>query len=169
MNEYIESVSVRYNLYDDIENFDAYEEFIGNMMHYSSQDQVSIHINSGGGRVDIGGTIVNAIKTCKAYVTCIVEEPSYSMAAIIALSGDSLVMMPRSLLMFHNYSTYASGKGKELVMHVNNTDRHYNRMIQDLCSPFLTCSELKAIEHDQDVYIYPDDSNLKRRIMRHYK
>ena len=105
----------RYNLYDSIEQFSTYDDFISDLSMLSENDAVALYINSPGGRVDVGLSIMSAIQNSNAAVTAIVEAPSYSMASVIALSCDSLIMMDNTFLMFHNYSTVHYGKGGELM------------------------------------------------------
>lgn len=173
MKEIILNCIVRFNLYDEIGEFSEYEDFIVAMGNYNEDDRVVIYINSPGGRTDVGASLINTIRNCKAHVTCVVEEPSYSMAAIIALTGDDLVMYPNTYLMFHNYSTYTSGKGQELTQYTNNLNRHYNITMQRYCMPFLSKSEITKILEDGDVYVYADDvynkTSLDKRIGRHFK
>lgn len=158
----------RYNLYDSIEDFDSYEEFIEEVAHFTEKDAVALYINSPGGRVDVGVSLMGAIKNTAARVTAVVEGPSYSMASIIALACDELLMFDNTFLMFHNYSTMSYGKGGELMSSMRHNDAHFSKLLQDACYPFLTKSELKKILRDEDVYIYNDDAQLDKRKLRHF-
>lgn len=159
----------RYNLYGGIEGFDKYEDFIEDMASFSSSDAVALYINSPGGDVDVGVSILNAIRTSEAPTTTVVEGPSYSMASIIALSGDKLIMLDNTYIMFHNYSSIAYGKGAELMNSVRHSDDHFNNLMLKVCSPFLTKRELSKIQRDEDIYIYSDDALLDKRCERHFR
>ncbi len=163
------SQHLEYRLYDEISEFSDYEDFIDDLAQMSSQDKVTLKINSGGGRIDVGHTIVQAVQSTKAYVRCVVAHASYSMASIIALAGDELIMMPRSLLMFHNYSTGYGGKGGELIQGALASDEYIKSIMSDVCTPFLTRDEMRKIAQDRDIYIKYNDKNLDIRIKRHYK
>ncbi len=158
-----------YRLFGDISEFGDYTDFLNSMLYHTEEDEVIIEINSGGGRIDIGMMIVNAIKNCKAHVKCKVVHPSYSMASIIALSGDELEICDYSFLMFHNYSTGARGKGGEFIEGALSTDKYITAMFYDACQPFLTMAELKKLSRDQDIYIHYDDPTLSKRQRRHFK
>ena len=159
----------RFNLYDDIETFDQYEEFFEEVPRFSSSDRVLLYINSPGGRVDVGVSIINTLNQCPAPITAVVEGPSYSMASVIALACDDLLMLDNTFLMFHNYSTISYGKGAELMSSMHHNDRHMGKLMDDVCYPFLTKAELKKIKNDQDIYIYDDDATLDKRKARHFK
>jgi ATP-dependent Clp protease protease subunit len=159
----------RYNLYDEIENFGEYKQFIEDLSTMTSNDAVALYINSPGGRIDVGVSLVHAIQNSLAPVTAVIEGPSYSMASIIALACRKLIMFDNTFLMFHNYSTVGYGKGGELMNSLKHSDDHFNKLMSMVCSPFLTKSELGKIATDQDIYIYSDDATLDKRRERHFK
>lgn len=163
------SQHIQYNLYDDIDSFDTYTDFFEEMALLNNKDKVTLRINSGGGRIDVGHMIVQAIQETKAFVSCIVAHASYSMASIIALSGDELLMLPNSLLMFHNYSTGMGGKGGELIQGALASDEYIRSIMNDVCTPFLSRDEMRQIAQDRDIYVKYSDANLSKRIKRHYK
>lgn len=159
----------RYNLYDEIENFGEYNQFIEDLATLTPNDAVALYINSPGGRIDVGVSLVRAIQNSLAAVTAVIEGPSYSMASILALSCSKLIMFDNTFLMFHNYSTIGYGKGGELMNSLKHSDTHFNKLMKMICYPFLTAKELDKISTDQDIYIYSDDSTLETRKSRHYK
>ncbi len=163
------SQHIQYNLYDDIDSFDTYSDFFEEMALLTDKDTVTIRINSGGGRIDVGHMIVQTIKDTKAHVICVVTHASYSMASIIALAGDELIMKPHSLLMFHNYSTGMGGKGGELIQGALASDEYIRSIMNDVCTPFLSRDEMRQIAQDRDIYVKYSDANLNKRIKRHYK
>lgn len=159
----------RYNLYGEISQFEEYTTFITELALMQRDDSVALYINSPGGSVDIGASILNAIKYCPATVTAVVEAPSYSMASMIALGCHNLIMFKNTFLMFHNYSQITGGKGGELMSSMAHGDANYHQLIVDTCYPFLSKSEINKIRRDQDVYIYDNDSSLPQRMKRHFK
>jgi len=159
----------RFNLYDEIESFTEYDDFIKDLALLSENDAVALYINSPGGRIDIGVSLVNTVRSCQAKVTAVIEGPSYSMASILALACDGLIMLDNTFLMYHNYSTMSYGKGGELMASLTHSNDHFNKLMTSICSPFLTKAELKDIQNDRDIYIYHDDSMLAKRKERHFK
>ncbi len=61
-------------------------------------DGIVIELHSPGGRVDSGLEICSAIKQCPVNTTAWVNTEAYSMAAIIALACDGIVLAPHATL-----------------------------------------------------------------------
>lgn len=77
-------------------------------------ENINIYINSAGGSVYEGLAIYNQLKRHKAYKTVYVDGFACSIASVIAMSGDKVVMPKTSMLMIHNAWTCAAGNAKEL-------------------------------------------------------
>lgn len=165
----IVSEQIEVELYDVIEDFEPYGDLIDLLGSARTKDTITIKINSGGGRIDVGWMIVNAIRESDAHVIARIVYPSYSMASLIAMACDDLVMDRHSLLMFHNYHGGSDGKGAELIENLTTSDQYIKDMFQDVATPFLTTKEMRHIGQDRDVYIQYNDPTLEARIKRHYK
>lgn len=74
-------------------------------------DTIHILINSDGGSVSQGLSIVAAILSAKAYIHAHVGGIAASMAAVIAVSADKVSMQDYAKLMIHD--PFYQGKGKE--------------------------------------------------------
>jgi hypothetical protein len=169
MNLRVLSQHVEFTLYDSISSFSDAKEFTEKLGAMGPDDKVTLKVNSGGGRIDVGHMIVQAIQKSKAHVTCHVVHASYSMASLIALACDELIFEPHTLLMFHNYSSGSGGKGGALVQGVLSSDEFIKGIFFDICTPFLTKSEMNNIINDKDLYIKWNDPTLQTRIARHFK
>lgn len=75
---------------------------------------INVHINSCGGDVYEGLAIYNLLKNHKATVNVYVDGIAASIASVIAMSGDKIVMTDASLMMIHNCYTYTRGNAREL-------------------------------------------------------
>lgn len=64
--------------------------------------QVDLHINSPGGEVFDGITIYNLIKQHPATVTTYIDGLAASIASVIALAGNKIIMAENALMMIHN-------------------------------------------------------------------
>lgn len=64
-------------------------------------ERIRLHINSGGGEVFQGIAIANALRRHPAHVTTVVDGLAASIASVIALAGDEVVMARNSELMVH--------------------------------------------------------------------
>jgi len=159
---------IQLELLGPLENFTDYDDLIVDLDAATERDVIDLVINSPGGDCGVGQMIIRAIQRSRALVRAVVVYPSYSMASIISLACDDLVIEPGAFLMFHNYSTVIHGKGDEIKQMAANVDLSLVAMM-DVCKPFLTPKEIKMLEHDKDVYITSDDPTLEQRIKKHYK
>lgn len=146
-----------------------YFELVQFLYNVPEKDTVTLLLGGFGGDTDVGAQLVHAMKNCPAPLTVVVHSNCYSMHAILAVCGDALMMQPKTFLMFHNYSCRTSGKGGELVQGVAESARNSIEFDQEFLAPFLTKAELRKISNDQDVYVHQSDSDLKKRIERHFK
>lgn len=76
-------------------------------------DFLDVHINSGGGSVFAGQAIYAMIKSHKAYTTVYVDGLAASIASVIAMAGDEIIMYPGSMIMVHNPWTNVKGGDAE--------------------------------------------------------
>lgn len=156
-------------LSEHIENNFAYVELMETLRGAAKNDKVALYLANYGGLCSTGFQIVNAIRECECGVDIVVDAPCYSMGAIIAVSGKSLVMNPGTFLMFHNYSGGNYGKGKESLDASKHYYDHFHRALKQVVSPFLDAKELEALRNDNDVYVSCDDKYTAKRIARHFK
>ncbi len=77
-------------------------------------DNINIYINSLGGSCLEGHAIYNQLKRHSAYKTVYIDGFACSVASIIAMAGDKVVMPKNTLMMIHNAWTFAMGNATEL-------------------------------------------------------
>ena len=94
-------------------------EFTGN--------ELTVSLNSGGGDVFAGLEMYNALRELDATVTIRVDGLAASIASIIAMAGDTIIMSPGSLMMIHRPSVFAGGniddldKAKEILLKIEDS------------------------------------------------
>lgn len=71
--------------------------------------KIFLVINTNGGSIEAGMELVNAIRSSKSEVICIIESKAYSMGAIIATFCTRTYMHKWAELMFHEASYGAKG------------------------------------------------------------
>lgn len=130
-------------------------------------DIINFHIAGYGGEVETVTDLINAIKQTKAHTVMIVEAPSYSGHAYIALFGNELIMRPYSFLMYHTSSALGedcstktgTDRGVSNVEHCEAALKYHmiivNKVIGDM--PVLTAEEKESMQSGHDVYITADD------------
>lgn len=75
---------------------------------------IDIYINSNGGSVFDGIAMYNVLKRHKAYKRVYVDGFACSIASVIAMVGNKIVMPKTSMMMIHNPWTVAVGNAEEL-------------------------------------------------------
>lgn len=76
--------------------------------------QINIYINSYGGSVFEGTAIYNQLKRHSAHKTVYIDGFACSVASVIAMAGDKVVMPRNAMMMVHNAFMGACGNPEEL-------------------------------------------------------
>lgn len=88
--------------------------FVEDLAKLGDVDEISVRINSPGGSVADGIAIYNALKQHKAKVTTQVDAAAYSIASIIAMAGDSIVMAANAMMMIHDPWSIVAGNADDM-------------------------------------------------------
>ncbi|MGV7185695.1 ClpP-like prohead protease/major capsid protein fusion protein [Xanthomonas axonopodis] len=91
---------------------------------------IHVRINSGGGVVADGMAIYNALKQHAAHKVVFVDGQAASIASLIAMAGDELVMYASSLLMVHAPHTVAAGNASAFRQYATALDAHAGAMLE---------------------------------------
>lgn len=92
------------------------------LTQFPSVEQINIYINSYGGSVFEGTAIYNQLKRHSAHKTVYVDGFACSIASVIAMAGDEVVMPKNTLMMIHNMWTCACGNAAELRKAADDLD-----------------------------------------------
>lgn len=84
------------------------------MKECENVSQLNIYVNSNGGDVFAGNAIYNMLKRHKAHKTVYVDGLAASIASVIVMAGDEIIMPANSYLMIHKAWTYAMGNANDL-------------------------------------------------------
>lgn len=76
--------------------------------------QIDLHINSPGGAVFDGVAIYNLLKQHEANITTYIDGLAASIASVVALAGDKVVMAENALYMIHNPSGMVVGTAADM-------------------------------------------------------
>lgn len=103
-------------LFDTIDGWEDSETSANTVRKMLTDDieQIDVHINSIGGNVMEGVAIYNLLRRHKANVTVYVDGFACSIASVIAMSGDRVIMPKNAMMMIHNCWTVAIGNATEL-------------------------------------------------------
>lgn len=100
---------------------DQYPEAIRDFLKAQDGKALNIYINSGGGSVFAGLAIYNMLLRHNGFKTVYVDGMAASIASVIALAGDKVVIPSNAFIMIHKPWAYCEG---------NATD--FRKMAEDL-------------------------------------
>lgn len=84
---------------------------------------INLYINSMGGSVSEGVAIYSQIKRHKAFVTAYIDGYACSIASVIPMAADKVVMSDVSMMMIHNPWTFTWGNSKDLRKTADDLDK----------------------------------------------
>ncbi len=155
---------VSYYLCGDILEPQYYTELFYTLRTASDTDLIYLHLNSSGGDFNTGLQIINNVLASEARVATILEARAFSMAALIFLCGDKLIVHDNCQLMFHIYSGSFAGKGNEQQAEIVAVSNWFQKVMERICIPFLTDGEIDKILKGSDVWM--DSDEIRRRLSR---
>lgn len=83
---------------------------------------INLYINSYGGSVKEGLAIYNQLKRHPAQKTAYIDGFACSIASVIAMAADKVIMGPNTLMMIHHASMCAYGNAEELRKAANDVE-----------------------------------------------
>jgi len=83
---------------------------------------INLFINSYGGSVKEGLAIYNQLKRHPAYITAYIDGFACSIASVIPMAADKVVMGTNTLMMIHHASMAAFGNAEELRKAANDVE-----------------------------------------------
>lgn len=122
---YIFGVVVDYKWYDDDDDVTA-KEFIDAIKNLGDLD---IHINSPGGSVPAGNAIYNALRRHKGDVAVYIDGMAASIASVIAMAGNRVIMPENALLMIHDPWSYAVGNAADMRKTADTLDKFKSGLV----------------------------------------
>lgn len=155
---------VSYYICGEILEPQYYTELFNTLRSAGETDLIYLHLNSSGGDFNTGLQIINNILASNARVVTILEARAYSMAAMIFLCGDELIVHDNCQLMFHIYSGIFAGKGNEQQAEIMAVGSWFEKVMTRLTSPFLTDAEIRSILKGVDVWM--DSDEIRHRLQR---
>lgn len=81
------------------------KQFVKDLKDLGEIEEIDVRVNSNGGDVFAGQTIYALLKSHSATVTVYIDGLAASIASIIAMAGDKIVMHPGAMMMIHNPSS----------------------------------------------------------------
>jgi ATP-dependent protease ClpP protease subunit len=102
-------------IYDGIGDFGIpAADFVKDLAAIDDNAPITVRINSEGGSVFDGIAILNSLRAHPGKVTVVVDGIAASIASVIAMGGDEIVMNKSSQMMIHNAWSVGAGNADEL-------------------------------------------------------
>lgn len=114
--------------------------------------RINTRINSPGGSVFDGVAIYNALKNHDGGVTTYVDGLAASIASIIALAGDKIVMADNAMMMIHNPSSFSYGEAKDLRKDADILDQIKETLINTYANKTNKPRETIAADMDKETW-----------------
>jgi ATP-dependent protease ClpP protease subunit len=128
--EGVKSSKAEIFIYDEIGGFGVNANaFIEELENLGEVEQIDLRISSPGGSIIEGNVIFNAIKRHAANVTVYIDGMAASMASVIAMAGDEIIMADNALLMIHNPWTVSIGDSEQLRKDADLMDKMKSAII----------------------------------------
>jgi ATP-dependent Clp endopeptidase proteolytic subunit ClpP len=124
-----DSEEVELTIYDEIGFFGVSAKDFAAELKEHSGNHVHLRINSVGGSVIDGNAIFNALKRHKGGLTVHVDGLAASMASVIAMAGDRVLMAENAMMMIHNPWTVAMGDADQLRREADTLDKIKKNMV----------------------------------------
>lgn len=89
---------------------------------HKNAKEIKVYINSLGGSVMEGIAIYNQLKRHSAHKTVYIDGFACSIASVIAMAGDTVIMPKNAVMMIHNVWVVAMGNAAELRKAADDLD-----------------------------------------------
>lgn len=127
--------SAELTLYGDIANESWWEDDVtpkqmsDELAAMGDVSDITVRINSGGGDVFAGVAIHSMLKRHPANITVYIDGLAASIASIIAMAGDKIIMPKGSMLMIHNPWSFTAGDSSDFRKMADTLDTIRESMI----------------------------------------
>lgn len=122
--------SAEISIYDEIGGWGvSAKDFVEDLKGVGDVADITLRLNSPGGSVFDGMAIYNQIKQHKAQVTVYIDGLAASMASVIAMAGDLVIMPENAMMMIHNPWTMAVGDAEDLRNNADLLDKIKSTML----------------------------------------
>lgn len=144
------------------DNTDQYPESVKTFLNGAKGKKLNIHVNSGGGSVFAGIAIYNMIKNHDGETVTYIDGMAASIASVIALASDRVVMRTGSTLMVHKplYSLWGCYNADDFRKMANDLDAVQACIMQVYKENMTEGMDIKVIEKmvNAETYMTSDEA-----------
>ena len=119
-------------MYGDISKYDINAKEVGKALRTldAKTTTLEVRLMSGGGDVFEGIAIYNLLKQSDKKIVMYVDGLAASIASVIMLAGDEVIMGEGTQVMIHSPWTIAMGNSRDLMAIIEQLDRVENEMVK---------------------------------------
>ncbi|HBZ2142932.1 TPA: Clp protease ClpP, partial [Klebsiella pneumoniae] len=99
------------------------KQFVNDLKALGDVSHINLHINSPGGDVFDGIAIFNALKHHGAAITVHIDGLAASMASVIAMVGNPVIMPENTMMMIHKPWGFAGGDANDMRDYADLLDK----------------------------------------------
>jgi len=102
-------------LYDEVGGWGTYaDDFVAELKAITAP-KIRLRVNSPGGSVFEGLAVANALRSHPSEVTVQVDGIAASIASVIAMAADRVVVQPQAMLMLHDAAGVCLGNAQDMI------------------------------------------------------
>ncbi|MBK5072226.1 Clp protease ClpP [Budviciaceae bacterium CWB-B4] len=126
------------------------KQFVENLQALGEVSHINLHINSPGGDVFDGIAIYNALKYHGASITVYIDGLAASMASVIAMVGNPIIMPENTMMMIHKPWGFAGGDANDMRDYADLLDKVESVLIPAYASKTgKTAEEIASMLEDE--------------------
>lgn len=145
-------------IYDDIGGFGIKaKDFIEEVASLKT-NRLNVHINSYGGEIDEGVAIYNFLNRYNGEVVIKIDGIAASIASIIAMAGDKVVMPKSSLMFIHNPWTMTAGDAASLQKEAEQLEKRKSALMSIYAEKTGLPSEFLSKMMDDETLLTAEES-----------
>lgn len=90
------------------------KDFAKDLKEVEDAEIINVRINSPGGDVFAGQAIYSMLKRCKSKIVVYIDGLAASIASLVAMAGDTVIMPKNSMMMIHKPWTFTAGNANDM-------------------------------------------------------
>lgn len=134
------------------------KDFANDLYALGDIEELHVRINSGGGDVFAGQAIYSLLKSHKAKVIVHIDGLAASIATVIAMAGDEIIMPKNSLMMIHNPFSWTSGDANDFRHMADTLDAIRDSIINTYLTRVSMSKEDLIAKMDDDWWLTAEEA-----------
>ncbi|MCD7725441.1 MAG: Clp protease ClpP [Clostridiales bacterium] len=112
-----------YETWQTVTSETSAEYFRAQLAEFPNAEEIEVYINSLGGSCFEGNAIYSQLKRHSAHKTIYIDGYACSIASVIAMAGDRVIMSPNAVMMIHDAWSALSGNAAQLRAAADRLDK----------------------------------------------